>query len=302
MKLYVIIVTYNGRKWYDKCFGSVRNSSVPAQAIVIDNASSDDTVSYIKENYPEIHLVESNKNLGFGKANNIGIKYALEHGADYVYLLNQDAWVYPKTFETLIKVSVKNPDYGIISPMQITANEDKFDKKFSTCCSTPSCENLIDDLYFNTVQEVYEIRNVMAAHWLITKASLLFIGGFSPVFFHYGEDYNLIDRMRYHGFKCGICPLTTGVHDRELRKTTKRKSMYMYYIDTLIRSSNINMSGRARMKSIFISIIYFMIAVYRYRSISPIIYFFKWLCLTPKIIKYNCKTKRKRIFFDTFES
>ena len=91
MKLFVIIVTYKGKQWYDRCFTSLRESTLPVQTIVVDNASNDGSVEYIKEHYPEIHLIESEENLGFGKGNNLAIRYAYEHGCDYVFLLNQDA-------------------------------------------------------------------------------------------------------------------------------------------------------------------------------------------------------------------
>lgn len=96
--LFVIIVTYNGEKWIDKCLSSVYKSTIPLTTIVIDNKSSDNTVQYIKTNFPMVILFEYQNNLGFGKANNIGIEYALKNNADYIYLLNQDAWVDPNTF------------------------------------------------------------------------------------------------------------------------------------------------------------------------------------------------------------
>ena len=95
-KIFVIIVTYKGNQWYERCFTSLRNSEYPVQTIVIDNASNDGTVEYIRENFPEIYLIESEENLGFGRANNIGMRYALDHGCDYVFLLNQDAWIKPE--------------------------------------------------------------------------------------------------------------------------------------------------------------------------------------------------------------
>ena len=58
VNLYVIIATYKGRQWYDRCFTSLRESTIPVQTIVVDNASYDGTVEYIRENYPEIHLIE----------------------------------------------------------------------------------------------------------------------------------------------------------------------------------------------------------------------------------------------------
>ena len=93
VKLFVIIVTYKGQQWYDRCFGSLRRSSIPVTPVVIDNASSDGSVAYIREHFPESVVFEESENLGFAKANNIGMRYALDQGADYVLLLNQDAWL-----------------------------------------------------------------------------------------------------------------------------------------------------------------------------------------------------------------
>ena len=77
-------------KWLQNCLEAIKKSTYPVDTIVIDNGSTDSTVLFIKSNYPEVHLVESGKNLGFGQANNVGMRYALEQNADYVYLLNQD--------------------------------------------------------------------------------------------------------------------------------------------------------------------------------------------------------------------
>ena len=84
LKLFVIIVTYKGKQWYDRCFTSLRESTVPVQTIVVDNASEDGSVEYIREHYPEIVLMENKENLGFGQANNLAMRYALDHDCDYV--------------------------------------------------------------------------------------------------------------------------------------------------------------------------------------------------------------------------
>ena len=91
-KIFVVIVTYKGKQWYDKCFQSLRESTIPVQIVVVDNTPGDEDAKYIKTHFPEVHLIKMNENLGFGKANNLGMRYALDNGCDYVFLLNQDAW------------------------------------------------------------------------------------------------------------------------------------------------------------------------------------------------------------------
>ena len=75
-------------------------------------------------------------------------------------------------------------------------------------------------LYFGKTKEIYEVKDVMAAHWLISRDCLLKTGCFSPTFRHYGEDDNYLDRAIFHGFKVGIIPATKAVHDRADRKDT----------------------------------------------------------------------------------
>ena len=82
MKVYTIIVTYNGDKWIEKCLRSLRDSTLSLSVLVIDNASTDKTVNIVKEQFPEFQLIETGANLGFGKANNIGLEMALQKNAD----------------------------------------------------------------------------------------------------------------------------------------------------------------------------------------------------------------------------
>ncbi|MDR2125462.1 MAG: glycosyltransferase family 2 protein [Prevotellaceae bacterium] len=292
MNLFVIIVSYNGMQWLQRCLDSVFNSSVSANVIVVDNKSTDSSVDFIEKNYLAATLIKLDKNHGFGKANNIGMEYALNHNADYIYLLNQDAWVKPDTFKILIDVQQQYPEYGIISPIQITANEDKLDNNFLYTCAN-KCRFFVNDLCFNKVKEIYELNEVMAAHWLITRDCLLSIGGFSPVFFHYGEDMNLQHRASYHGFKNGICPLTCAIHDREFRKETKQKIMYMKYVSLLIINSDITRSKKIKLKDNIVVCVKLLCNVLQYKSLKPILYLFKILYHLPKIYKYNKMTKLK---------
>ncbi len=77
MKIKAIIVTYNGLKWIDKCFSSLYKSETPLEIITIDNGSVDGSIDKIKKNFPQVEIIENGKNLGFGKANNIGLSMAL---------------------------------------------------------------------------------------------------------------------------------------------------------------------------------------------------------------------------------
>lgn len=215
--IYVIIVTWNGMKWIERCLDALRLSTYPVSIVVIDNGSKDDTVHFIKNNYPEVHLIQSDKNLGFGQANNEGMRYALSHGCDYVYLLNQDAYVYPDMFEKLLEQSEKPENqrkYAIYSPLHINSDIHKLDKQFKGYLNSIS-PTIVEDFFLNKVKSVYPVDGVPAAGWLLPKFTLENIGGFDPIFFHYGEDHHYFQRVLYHGYKTGLVATAKMIHDRD---------------------------------------------------------------------------------------
>lgn len=246
MQIFAIIVIYNGlqRDWIFKCFNSIKKSEVPLQIIAIDNASTDGSVTAIKEHFPDVILIESKENLGFGGANNLGIKKALELGGDYFFLLNQDAWIEPDTVSKLIEHAQKNTEYGVLSPMHLNGKGNALDFNFSLYITPSFCKNLYSDFVMNKVENrIYESGFICAAAWLITKESLKKVGGFSPTFFHYSEDDNYVQRLSYKGLKIGILPHSKIYHDREDREKTSFHSDQSYKERALIvKFSNPNTS------------------------------------------------------------
>lgn len=222
MRIFVIIVTYNAAKWIDKCFGNLRKTSIPLEIIAVDNNSADNTVEILHSYYPEVELFKCKKNLGFGKANNIGIRKALEKGADYFFLLNQDAWIEPAFIEGLINLHKNNTDFGILSPIHLNGSGNALDYRFSITCNDINCPGFVSDLYLKKTKELYEIIFANAAFWLISKECILKAGIFDPVFPHYGEDTDYVNRIRYHGFKIGISPIYHGFHERDKRPTSEK--------------------------------------------------------------------------------
>lgn len=217
INVYIIIVTYNGMHWLPKCLSSCGGNHI----IVVDNNSTDESVSYIKSNHPDIILLEQSQNLGFGAANNIGISHALNNGADYVFLLNQDAYIQPKVIESLINVHKKNIEYGILSPIHLNGKGDNLDNNFTNYLKLNN--SILFDAFKNSFSKaIYELPFVNAAAWLLPKKTLVTIGGFDPMFFHYGEDDNYCQRVSFHGFKIGIVPNCYIFHDREFRKTNTK--------------------------------------------------------------------------------
>jgi GT2 family glycosyltransferase len=220
-KVFVVIVTYNGSKWVTPCFASLRASTIPLHTIVIDNGSQDDTLARIAAEFPEVEVIDTGKNHGFGKANNIGMELAYGRGADYVFLLNQDAWIDPDAVEKLVEAHRAYPAYGVISPMHLNGAGDGLDFSFSDYIAPKNCKSLYSDLYLGRLKTIYDVGFVNAAAWMMTRACLERVGGFSPSFFHYGEDSNYTQRLQFHKLKLGVLPAARIYHDREQRPPGK---------------------------------------------------------------------------------
>mgnify|MGYP003630496017 CR=1 FL=1 len=223
-KIYVIIVTYNGIQWLHKTLDSIPNN---CELIVVDNCSSDSTVDFIKKNHPKIKLFIQSKNLGFGGGNNIGIKYALKNNANFVFLLNQDAYLYNDTIDNLIDVSKKNPEFAIISPIHLDSRALNLDWNFSTYLKAEDADSLKKTLRYpdKNFNQVYNTNFVNAAAWLLPKKTLETIGGFDPIFFHYGEDNNYCQRVTYHKLKIAVVSNAYVIHDREYKRLNKNISL-----------------------------------------------------------------------------
>ena len=282
MKVLVIIVTYNGMKWIKKCLDSVKFSSIPAQMYIVDNGSTDGTQTFITENYPSAIFVQSTKNLGFGCANNLGLRYSIKHNYEFVYLLNQDAWILSDTLEKMIVVSRKYPMYAVLSPMQMQGNMKCLDSNFiEYACYHDKDRKLFSDLYFQMCKDVYDVDFVMAAHWLIPVAVLHKVGIFSPTFHHYGEDNNFIHRAQYHGYKIGIIVDAKAVHDRENRMMTLQKSIYLSYVYVLSLLSNPLINNK-----LYSNFFFFVKMSLKNHSLLPLKYFSD-LLMKYSIIKKN---------------
>lgn len=216
-KISVIIVTYNAMKWAERCFSSLRKSATPVNCIVVDNGSGDGTQDFIKTNFPEIEFIQSEENLGFGKANNLGIEKAYKNGADFFYLMNQDAWIFQDTFAKLLEAYENYPDkkeIGILSPMHLDGTGQKLDFNFERYLGKNTGRNrIISDLYLGNAKSFYEVDFVNAAHWLIPKKTIDEIGGFNPYIFHYGEDFEYVNRVRFRNLKILVCTESSVVHD-----------------------------------------------------------------------------------------
>ncbi|GAB4236032.1 MAG: hypothetical protein Tsb0034_10440 [Ekhidna sp.] len=213
-----IIVTYNGEKWIKNCFYTLFSSTYPTDVIVIDNGSTDNTVKILEEYTGQIQLIKTGQNLGFGGANNIGIKLGLDQGYKYFFLLNQDTWIESNAIELLVKGINEHKEYGILSPIHVNGQMNAFDRNFKKfvkrykTVSTP-----FNEAELARHESPIDVGFVNAAAWMISKKCIEEVGVFSPLFYHYAEDNNYCHRTLDHGFKIGIIKESIIYHDREYR-------------------------------------------------------------------------------------
>jgi GT2 family glycosyltransferase len=248
MRVFTVIVTYNGMKWIDLCLNQIISQS---EVIVVDNNSTDETVSFITNNYPEVNLISQGANLGFGGANNVGISIALKNGADAVYLLNQDAYAQPNCVKNLVDVYLNNKEFGIISPIHLTGNGKALDYSFQ---KLSYMSPLISDLIIEVKKDIYEYNFINAAAWFIPANVFYKVGGFDPLFFMYGEDDNYSQRVLYHNFKIGVIPNASVFHDSgnnnyEEGAVDSEKYYRQFVNGMLVKYANINTNNYKKLMS-----------------------------------------------------
>lgn len=117
---YVVAVVLNTNRCRDtlECLASLYRNTYPRlDVIVIDNASNDGSLEAIEQAYPQVRVIQLKQNLGYAGNNNIGIRLAVEQGADWVFVLNEDTVSASNCVETLVAVGMADSTIGMIGPM-----------------------------------------------------------------------------------------------------------------------------------------------------------------------------------------
>ncbi len=226
-RIFAVIVCFNEKQYVAQCLESLLTATVPLTVVVVDNHSTDGTSELLAQ-YGEkiVHLLQT-RNLGYGIANNVGIQYALDAGADYVLLLNMDLYLERDCVEQLLHAAVRHPEYSILSPMVWNFEKNKLEKMFFQTLSVKN--DLWEDDFRSWFSllcagdrpsgTVYRIGAwIPAATWFVPARVFREVGGFSPLFFPiYCEDEELWHRMRRKGYEAGVVTSAVGYHDTENR-------------------------------------------------------------------------------------
>lgn len=115
--VFIIVLNWNGKNDTLECLSSLDKLTYQNyQTIVVDNGSSDNSVSAIKQAFPDIPLIETGENLGFAEGNNVGIRYAQKQACDYILLLNNDTTVEPGFLNCLVSEAISKNNRGLFGP------------------------------------------------------------------------------------------------------------------------------------------------------------------------------------------
>ena len=239
MKLSVVIVNYNVKHFLEQCLHSVCKAArnvQSAEIIVVDNASSDGSVKYISERFPDITLIASEKNLGFARANNLAIK---KSKGEYVLLLNPDTIVAENTFAHFVDFMDKHPEAGACGAYMLHTDgtfalESRrgLPTPFVAFCKMSGLTSLYPKsrlfgryymCYLNEF-EVDPIEIVSGAYMFIRREALDKAGLLDEDFFMYGEDIDLSYRILKAGYQNYFLP-TPILH---YKGESTKKSSYRY--------------------------------------------------------------------------
>jgi len=123
VRISVIVLNWNGRKWLKKCLPSIlgQSSSEDFEVLLVDNGSTDDSVRYVRQTFPQVKVVKLGKNYGFAEGNNRGLKHT--KGNNYLIFVNMDTEAQNEWLINLIKAADQHPEYQILCSIQIPSQE-----------------------------------------------------------------------------------------------------------------------------------------------------------------------------------
>lgn len=210
----VIIVTWNGKRYALECLASLheRESDLPIEIIVVDNGSTDGTPDAILEQYPDVLLIRNNANLGFAKANNIGMSQS--HGK-FVTLVNSDVVLPSGCLTKMVQYLEQNPGIGVLGPKMLSPDGSigqsvmRLPTVWNTVCcalglhrvlpASPTFGSFLLDSY--PYDKIDDVEVLTGWFWMVPRAALQQVGGLDEQFFMYGEDIDWCHRFLEAGWR-----------------------------------------------------------------------------------------------------
>lgn len=225
IKLSIVILNWNGRKDTLECLQSVKKLQIRdfvLEVILVDNASSDNTIKEIRRKHKHIIVLENEKNLGFAGGNNVGMKYAVENGADFVVVLNNDTTVKESLLVELLDAADRHKGAGILTPMIFFYPGYEFHKERYTQADKGRviwyaggqidwdnvyASNMgVDDTDIGQYTKEHEVDFATGACMFVRREVLEKVGYFDEKYFLYLEDADFSMRAKLAGWKIIFVP------------------------------------------------------------------------------------------------
>ena len=204
-RVVLLILTWNRRDDVLRCAASLPRLTYPALTpVVIDNASRDDTVTALRARHPHLTVIENPVNLGYAGGNNTGIRWALEHGADYVQLINSDTEVTPELTDELVRVAESDPRIAVVGCRNLLMEDPaRLWGAYNTLTYGPFLvrsdgAGAPDGPAWQVVRDV---DVVIGNGYLWRRAALERVGLLDERFFGYHEDVEWCERARRAGWR-----------------------------------------------------------------------------------------------------
>ena len=238
--LSVIIVNYNVKYYLEQCLESVRRASqgLQTEVFVVDNLSTDGSVEYLRERFPEVTFVANKENVGFARANNQAIRQSI---GKYVLLLNPDTIVGEDTLHQFVAFMEAHPEAGGAGAYMLHvdgtfAPESRrgMPTPFVAFCKMAGLTKLFPKsrlfgryyMGYLDEREVNEIEVISGAYMLLRREALDKVGLLDEDFFMYGEDIDLSYRVVQGGWKNYFLPVRMLHYKGE--STVKNSYRYVY--------------------------------------------------------------------------
>jgi GT2 family glycosyltransferase len=234
-KIFIIILNWNGLQDTLECLESVFKLNYPNyRVLVVDNGSTDDSVKIIERNYPKVILILNGENLGFAGGNNVGIKYALGQGAQYIWLLNNDTIVDPDALLNMMTESEKRQEIGMAGSKIYYYNYSKkiwFAGAKINWAKGVSVHIGQGETDIGQYDYIKQVDRVTGCSMLVKKSVCERVGLFDEKYFLYVEEIDWCVRARKAGFLCIYVPSSMVYHKESVSAsgTGNWENLFYYY-------------------------------------------------------------------------
>jgi len=247
-KVSIVILNYNGRKYLELFLPSVLASTYAnKEVIVADNGSSDDSILFLKENFPHVRIILLPLNIGFSKGYNTALK---EVQSDYYVLLNSDVETSPGWIEPVIELMEKDKTIGACQPKILSYNDKHLFEYagaaggWMDCLGYPFARGRIFDVcetdrgQYNTIQPIFWASGAA----MFVRASLYHkLCGLEEYFFAHMEEIDFCWRMQLEGYGIYVCPESVVYHvgGGTLPKGNERKVFLNFRNNLIMLAKNL---------------------------------------------------------------